>query len=248
MQNAQLLALLSGAGLNEKEASLYLTGLELGEASLQQLAKEADVKRPTAYDVMRDLEEKGLFSQSIRGKKRYFIAEDPEVVLGLLKTREKALVRALPDLKLLLQTGGRKPRVKFYDGVEGLKAMYWDTLKSKGTILVYGSIDDMWYAMPRDFIKDYVKERAERKINIRGLVPNTADAQEYVKRDKEEMRHLILIPKERFVFSNEINIYNNKVAIFSFPERIGVIIESEKIAETQRSIFELAWLGAIKGV
>ena len=61
------------------------------------------------------------------------------------------------------------------------------------------------------------------------------------------MRHLILISKERLVFSNGINIYNNKVAIFSFPERIGVIIESEKIAETQRSIFELAWLGAIKG-
>ena len=202
MQNTQLLALLSGAGLNEKEAGLYLAGLELGEASLQQLAKEAGIKRPTAYDVIRELERKGLFLQSIRDKKRYFVAEDPEVVLGLLKTREEALTRALPDLKLLLQTGGRKPRVKFYDGVEGLKAMYWNTLESKGTILVYGSIDDMWYAMPRDFIKDYVKERAKRKINIRGLVPNTNDAQEYVKRDKEELRHMILIPKERFIFSN----------------------------------------------
>ena len=247
MQNTQLLSLLLGAGLNEKEAHLYLAGLELGETSLQKLAKEANIKRPTAYDVMRGLEEKGLFSQSIRDKKRYFIAEDPETVLMLSKTREEALAKALPDLKLLLQTGSRKPRVKFYDGVEGLKAMYWDTLESKGTILVYGSIDDMWYAMPRDFIKDYVKERAKRKINIRGLVPNTADAQEYVKRDKEEMRHLILIPKDRFIFSNEINNYNNKVAIFSFPEKIGVIIESEKIAETQRSIFELAWLGAIAG-
>src|SRR3989344_8137244 len=185
MQNTQLLALLSGAGLNEKEAGLYLAGLELGEASLQQLAKEAGIKRPTAYDVIRELEGKGLFSQSIRNKKRYFVAEDPEVVLGLLKTREEALARALPSLKLLLQTGGRKPRVKFYDGVEGLKAMYWDTLGSKGTILVYGSIDDMWGTMPREFIRDYVKERVKRNINIRGLVPNTSDAQEYTRRDKE---------------------------------------------------------------
>lgn len=248
MHNDRLLPLLLEAGLSQKEASLYFAGIELGEATIQQLARHAEIKRPTAYDTIASLEEKGLFSTSAKGKKRYFIAEDPENVLGLLKTREQAFLRALPELKVLFNTGGEKPRIRFYEGVDGLKAMYWDTLESKGTILVYGSIDDMWEAMPRDFIREYVKERVKRKVNIRGLVPNTSDAQEYVKRDKEEMRHLILISKEQFIFSNEINIYNNKTAIFSFPEKIGVIIESEKIAETQRSIFELAWLGAIKGV
>lgn len=248
MHNNRLLPLLSEAGLSQKEASLYVAGIELGEATIQRLAKNADIKRPTAYDIMDSLEKKGLFSSSIKGKKRYFIAEDPENVLGLLKTRERAFVRALPELKVLFNTGGAKPRIRFYEGVEGLKAIYWDTLESKGTILVYGSIDDMWGAMPKEFIREYVEERAKRKINIRGLVPNTPDAQEYVRRDKEELRHLILIPKERFTFSNEINIYNDKVAIFSFPERIGIIIESKKITETQRAIFELAWLGAIKGV
>ena len=245
---SKLLPILLEAGFTDKEANLYLAGIELGEATIQQLAKHAGIKRPTAYDIMEDLEKKGLFSQTVRGKKKYFLAEDPENILRILKSREQSFLKAMPELKMLLGAGSKKPRVRFYEGVEGLKAMYWDTLLSKKAILVYGSIDDMWGAMPREFIKEYVRERARKNINIRGLVPSTPDAQEYVKRDKEELRHLILIPKDKFVFSNEINIYNDKLAIFSFPERIGVIIESKKIAETQRSIFELAWLGAIHGV
>lgn len=42
----------------------------------------------------------------------------------------------------------------------------------------------------------------------------------------------------------EINIFANKLAIISFKEQMGVIIESADVAKTQRAIFELAWLGA----
>ena len=246
MHNELLLRLLIESGLTEKQAGVYLAGVELGEASIQTLAAHAGIKRPTVYEVMEGLEQRGLFSEVTHGKRRRFLAENPEQVLAILKVREKSFVEALPELRTLYTSGGKKPRVRFYEGVEGLKNMYWDTLESEGTILVYGSITDMWDAMPREFIRNYVKERVKRQISIRGLVPNTPEAQDYVKRDKEEMRNLILIPVERFVFANEINIYNDKVAIFSFPEKIGVITESKKIAETQRAIFELAWLGAMK--
>ena len=54
------------------------------------------------------------------------------------------------------------------------------------------------------------------------------------------------IPAEKFVFKTEINIYSNKVAIWSLKEEelVGVIIESAVIADTHRSIFELAWHAA----
>jgi len=48
-----------------------------------------------------------------------------------------------------------------------------------------------------------------------------------------------------YPFTNEINIYRNKVAIISLEdELVAVVIESESIANGQRSIFELAWKGA----
>ena len=246
MQNFNLIPLLIEAGLNEKEAALYLAGVELGEASIQNLAEQAEVKRPTAYQIMQDLKKKGLFVEVYRGKKKLFLAENPENILAILKAKQASFIKALPELTMFYAAGGEKPRVKFYQGVEGLKAIYWDTLQSKKTLLEYGSIDDMYSIMPKSFIAEYVQARAKQGLWVRGLIPNTQAGQDYVKNDKQELRELILVTKNKFVFSNEITIYNNKLTIVSFPEKIGVVIESKKIAETQRSIFELAWLGALQ--
>lgn len=246
MLNTKILSLLIEAGLTEKEASLYLAGIELGETSIQKLAEQAEIKRPTAYEIIQNLQKRGLFSLILRGKKRLFLAENPGNVFAILKAKQESFLKALPELSLFYSTGGKKPRIKFYEGVEGLKAMYWDTLESKQKILVYGSIDDMWGIIPKEFISEYIKARIKKGLWVKGIIPNTFAGQEYVKKDKQEYRELILIPRDKFIFSNEINIYNDKLAIFSFPEKIGVIIESRKIAETQKSIFELAWLGALQ--
>lgn len=53
-----------------------------------------------------------------------------------------------------------------------------------------------------------------------------------------------LVDKERFPFTNEINIFRNKMIIMSYADLLGVMVESEVIAKTQKSIFELSWLGA----
>ncbi len=63
-------------------------------------------------------------------------------------------------------------------------------------------------------------------------------------RDKEELRQCRLIDIEKFPFKNQINIFGNKIMIASYRDQMGVIIESKEIADTQRAIFELAWLGA----
>ena len=53
------------------------------------------------------------------------------------------------------------------------------------------------------------------------------------------------MPGNDFDFNNEVNIYDDKVAITSFGEAeadlFGVIIESREVAETQRQIFAMAW-------
>ncbi|KKU45024.1 MAG: hypothetical protein UX62_C0043G0003 [Microgenomates group bacterium GW2011_GWA2_46_7] len=64
----------------------------------------------------------------------------------------------------------------------------------------------------------------------------------HAKDNKEELRETIILPRKDFPVSNEINIYQNKVAIMSFgDEKIGIIIESQQIADTQRAIFNLLW-------
>jgi len=50
-----------------------------------------------------------------------------------------------------------------------------------------------------------------------------------------------LIPENGFPFDNEINIYDDKVAIISYEDSTGVIIQNEHISNTQKSIFNFAF-------
>ena len=49
---------------------------------------------------------------------------------------------------------------------------------------------------------------------------------------------------EKFAFYPEINVYDNKVMIASWREKLGIIIESAEIADAMKKIFELAWAEA----
>ena len=59
--------------------------------------------------------------------------------------------------------------------------------------------------------------------------------------DKEEKREIAFVPKDKYYFSPEINIYDNKVMIASWREKLGIIIESAEIADAMKKIYELAW-------
>ena len=60
--------------------------------------------------------------------------------------------------------------------------------------------------------------------------------------DQQYYRKMRLIPEDQFNFTNEINIYDDKVSIISFKdELIGMIIESNEISSSQRAIFDMCW-------
>ena len=58
------------------------------------------------------------------------------------------------------------------------------------------------------------------------------------------MRESLIIPNKEFGFHPEINIYNNKVMIASWREKLGIIIESAEIADAMKKIYELSWAEA----
>ena len=55
--------------------------------------------------------------------------------------------------------------------------------------------------------------------------------------------HVLLMLKWRSSL-DEINVYDNKVMIASWREKLGVVIESAEIADAMKKIFELAWAEA----
>lgn len=115
-------------GLKEKEAKVYLAGLELGPASIIQLTKAAGITRPTTYEIVSTLEKRKLFTSVEANKKRQFVAQSPDVLLGILRMekrtleeREREFLRIISQLESLFSPAASG--VRMYSGMEGLKAL-----------------------------------------------------------------------------------------------------------------------------
>lgn len=239
MEN-QLIAVLTNLGLTDKEAKVYLSCTELGTAVVSDIAHKAGINRVTAYDILEKLKQRGMVSYYTKKKIKYFSSIAPENLLEEFEKRTSDLRGVLPKFKTL--TGEiNHPRVRYFEGLEGIKAIYADTLSSKTEILNYSNSYEIRKQWPT-YDQDYVAKRAEKQIYLRGISPKDKAGETVQSHDKEFHREMRLIPSDKFDFTNEINIYDDKVAIISFKdELIGMIIESIEITNSQRAIFDMCW-------
>lgn len=238
----EIKAVLEQFGLYGKKADVYLASLELGSATVIEIAKKAGIKRTTGYDILMDLEKDGLVSETAKGKKRLFIGEDPEKIKRDLSNKERLFSEILPQLKSIHNISGTKPKIRFYEGVEGVKEVYNDTLKYGGEFVAFGS-EDVVKILGEHWTIDYIKRRVAKEIRVRAILPHTEYLEKEIQgKDQEQLRTTKLIDRKKYPFSIEIDIYGySKVALLSSKEMLGVIIESTEIYNTMKLIFELLW-------
>lgn len=229
-------------GLHGKKADVYLAALELGSSSVIEVAKKAGIKRTTCYDVLLDLQHEGLVSETSKGKKRLFVGEDPEKIQRNLKNKEKLFSEILPQLQTVYNVRGTKPKIRFYEGKEGLREVYDDTLKYSGEILGFASYDVV-NVLGKQWADEYLKKRIKASIYARAIVPSQQLLiKDFIDKDQEQRRSTKVIDSKKYPFSIEINVYGHqRVALMSAKEEIGLIIEGQEIHNTMKLIFELIW-------
>ena len=149
----------------------------------------------------------------------------------------------LPEL-LSIYNVKEKPKIKFFDGIERIKEAFEDTLSAQFEILAYGTGTDAFIAVGEEYLRDYFKRRVAKNVSVRGIAPDDPSSLKVLSNDKEEMRQSLTVPRDKFYFTTETNIYNDKVLIVSWKEKFAVLVESKEIADAQKKVFELAWLGA----
>lgn len=228
--------------LEGKKADVYLAALELGGSTVIEIAKKACIKRTTCYDILLDLIKKGLISETVQKKKKLYIGEDPEKIQKDLQKKEGLFFEILPQLKSIHNVGGKKPKIRFYEGKEGLKEVYDDTLKYSGMLMGFAS-EHVVSVLGKEWAEKYLKKRVKRGINARIIMPQTEIIEkDYFLRDQEQLRSSKLVDPKKYPFSIEINIYGfSKIALMSSREETAVIIESSEIYNTVKLIFELLW-------
>lgn len=230
-------------GLNEKEAKVYLAALELGEANIQQIARKSGVRRTTLYDVLESLRGKGLVGNLTKNNKTVYYSQTPQKLENEIQGKREVLKEVMSELMSLANRIERKPKIRFYEGMDGIKEVYLDTLQYAGQELLAWVSPKALGAFDKQFLnKIYLPKRLQKKIRVRAIAPDAPEMQKYKELDQESLRQTKLISGARFPIEVEINLYGgNKIAIMAFEEKISLIIESRKIFNTLKSIFEMNW-------
>lgn len=235
---------LKEAGLEEKEAQIYVAILELGEATIAKISQKSAIKRSTVYDILDSLKKKSLISQTNKGKRPIFLAENPQKLVNFLENKKRALEETMPELLSMMNLLDRKPKIRYFEGLFGVKEVFEDTLRYPDQEIL------TWFPYPyinlgEDYFwKYYNPERTKRKIWVRAIVPDALDNRTFAKDLAEKACVRTKFSKDPIFskFDIEIKIYGkNKLGIISYKEDLGIIVESQKIFEGLRSIFEAFW-------
>lgn len=233
-------------GLEEKEARIYLSALELGPTNIQNLSKKSEIKRSTVYEMIKNLKEQGLISETTKGKRKIFIASEPEKLKRSIKSKEQLLNDILPELKSISNIGFIKPKITFYEGKNGIREIYQDTLEAKNKMTLWISpIQSMLATIGEDFLNKYVEERTKKGVWVKSvyITSQKVDDYKYLNPNTFEktLRRIRFTPKEIDI-ANTMCIYNNKVAIISSKkEGFGFVVESEDYANAMKVFHDLLW-------
>lgn len=241
---------LQRAGLNEREAKVYLASLELGPSPVQKIAVRAGIPRATVYLVLSDLQGKGLITTYDEGKKTFFVAESPSRLELFVEKRETefkmqkdAIKHLVPELISRGQfEKGDRPMVKYYEGQDAIKPLIRDYLSGQGgeilNILHYDRADTILQKVGFPF--DQVRA-LRKKQNIKSRVIYTADKGPIEGYSTKE-RQAKFIPPDKYPFEADIVIRGNRIFFtpYNVPLR-GVAIEDKAIANSMRMVFEALW-------
>lgn len=232
-------------GLSKTESKIYFAALELGESLHKQLADKAGIKRPTLYETLPKLLKKGLVTETIKGKRKVLVAEGPEKFLENKKLDIQNLQNQIPFLQAMMSTAKLKPKIIFYEGVDGIKKIYSDHLQQRQPILEIVGIEKIQPQIAKYIKQHYLWERVRRKIVLKMLISGPVSSGIFkMKTDSDELREVKNINGKLFPIPLGVNIYGDNISFAVYredSEPIGLIIRSKEIATTMRSLFNFIW-------
>lgn len=235
---------LTELGLTDTETRVYLSMLELGADSVQNIAKGAKISRTAAYEIIKALQAKGLASTFEKGKKTFFSAEDPDKLgdyfrnrVDRMKVQLGSLDRLLPELRVL--KGGESAKVRFYTGEEGVRALFRDVGTVKATeILEVANLDVVYNYLNENLLLDLRKIEEFRTLKLKTLYRGTV-------RNPNPNAELREMGEAFGNIDGNIWIYGARIAFVNLlGEMEVVIIENKVFAQVLSALFHAAWAQA----
>lgn len=253
-QSDTLLSLLKPYGLTTEEADIYLFLLKNGFVSALEVSKTLRIGRTRVYRLLDKLVKRQLVVEKLGERGFQFGAASPQRLHQLSIEKEleaRALKKALPSLvkeleSLMPSAFGKKSKVLFYEGMEGLKQVSYNITRADGLLRVF-EVEHMSDFLDFEFSESVRKELVENKIMTYDLTnkkssPAHTDQTELVKHYSQ----LRYIDPKKLRIQFEVLIYNDVYATYTYKgdEVFCVEIYNEELATMQKQIFDFIWAQA----
>lgn len=234
-------------GLNDKETAIYLSLLQVDNASVIELSAKTNINRSTVYIVLESLSKKGLVTETSEGKKIHYQAEPPERLQTyverqkvILEEQSKRLKDVIPELKSIQRETGEKPIIKYYDGREGIISLNEDFFSGQKNQNAVAN-----FIFPGDLLEEIftLKERENyHKVgnkNVKSKSIYTYTKGLYSPSDNGQR---VQIDQNKYPITCDISICDDSVKISILGKKLsGILIKSKDFAETLSSIFNLSF-------
>ena len=177
-----------------------------------------------------------------KGKKTFYIAEDPRSIEQDLKEKQVYFQSILPEILSVANLMEKKPIIKYYEKLDGIKEMYRDELKYPDSEILSWWSESYEIFGDDFFYNHYMPQRLEKKIWVRVIASDSEYIKEIQKDDSKYLRKIRIMPNTKQNAELEISLYGkSKISIKSFQEKFGLIIESKSLYNTLKMMFEFAW-------
>ncbi len=242
---------LINAGFSPEQSEIYLSLLDHGPQTAISLAKTTKVKRTYVYKICQELANQNFIIIEQKGRTTFFAPLSPNIIINKLSEKKSQIESAeigvnnlLPSLLSKYRLIDQKPVITYYEGVEGIKKVYLDTLAENKPILALVETTKVHPEIYKWITNVYAPLRVEQQMSVKAIVTTGNKTEKYTELNKSEFRETKIISSEKFPFEHEINVYGNKVAIINHNKNsplLGIIIDNPQISTTFRSWFNLTW-------
>jgi len=240
-------------GLEDKEAEIYLAILQLGKCTITDISSKSAIKRTTIYAYLESLLARGLVFKTIDKKRVYYCPENPENIKAMLEKQKQAIEEKkekinliIPELQSFYSGAFHRPQVSFYEGKEGLREVYRKILDTNKIVHSIFSPDNFFKLFSQRENHKLLMTLADKGGILNSLVEKTDQPRnELYRKEYRQFINSRELP-DGFHFETDLLVAGDVVALISFNNLIGIIIEDSAIAGLQANFIKTIWKGAHK--
>ena len=230
-------------GLSEKEASVYVSLLHLGEVGSSKIIRDTGLHGQYVYNALKSLEKKGFVEHNSNQGRNKFFAKNPKVFTRLAFQQEKTAQNVVEELNQIMIL----PPEQEYEVVQGEEAfralqleLYQEMPENSQLLVISGSGDKYAQIMGND-LRYNDRIRAKKNILLRYV---GCDEQREFLQKSQRIQGLFEFKLLPGLFTGKVNtnIWDSAITFNIFGNPVTCfLIRNPVIAGSYKQFFETLW-------